>query len=516
MPIEARVGQMFMVNLWGTELILSSERMIREYMPGGVALLKSNLIDSYPRAIAAFTNALQQAVLESGAGVPMFIATDQEGGLIARLRAENGFTTFPVPMVLTAAGPAQAAAAGRAMAAEMRAVGINMNLAPVADLDTNRTNPVIARRSFGTDPERVGETVAGFIQGQQAEGIIATAKHFPGHGDTSQDSHTGLPVVEYELDRLRAVELVPFQHAVDAGVGAVMAAHIWFPALEPEEERPASLSPAVLTGLLREEMGFEGLILTDALAMDAIDGAYGYGEAARLAIQAGADMVVFGPVSPENQQAAIESVIEAVRVGEIDAARIDASVRRILAAKARFGLLDWAPLDLDAVDGLLDLDTHRQFVTALIAQAVTLVKDEAGALPLTEDRSVLFVFVGWYGEAVYECKQRLPNARSVSIPLAPGPANRATAANTAEGVDTVVVLTHDAIDIPEQAALVRALPPEKTVVFAMRSPYDLLAFPEVSGYLALYTPLPEAVALVCDVLVGDITPQGVLPVGLGQ
>ncbi|MBN1283920.1 MAG: hypothetical protein JXB47_00825 [Anaerolineae bacterium] len=515
MTPEQRVGQMFLVTLWGEELSAASRRLIETYAPGGVVLFEHNM--GTPWAVTALTNAMQEAAAASGAGVPLFVATDQEGGVTSRLLLEDGFTAFPVSQVLTAAGdPANAAAVGRAIAEELRAVGINMNLAPVADLETNRGSLVMKRRTFGADPAMAARMVAAFIEGTQAAGVVATAKHFPGHGDTAQDSHTGLPVVEHDLEALRRRELVPFQAAVDAGVSAVMAAHIWFPALEPVERRPASLSYPILTGLLRAEMGFDGLIVTDALSMNAIDRAYAYGEAATLAIEAGVDLVAFGMVGLEDQQAAIDAVIEAVRAGAIPQARIDASVRRILAVKARFGLLDWAPLDPQAAAGALNAEAHRALVAGLFPQAATLVRDDSALLPLRQDQNNLLVFLTGYGDVAGDCRRRILGLRLVEMSGVPGPDNRAAILNAAQYADTVVILTDDAIDTPQQAAVVRALPPEKTVVIALRSPYDLLAFPEVSGYVALYTPLPGARAVICDLLAGDIEPRGVLPAPLGD
>ncbi len=513
MTLEERVGQMFMVTLWGPTLSTSSRRFIATYAPGGVVLFGSNA--GQPWSVAALTNDIQQSAAASGAGIPMFIAIDQEGGITARLVPDDGYTGFPVSQVITATGtPATAYAIGQALAEELRAVGVNMNLAPVADLETNRDNPVIARRAFGSDPEQVAAMIAAFVAGTQDAGVIATAKHFPGHGDTTQDSHTTLPVVTHPLERLRDVELVPFAAAIDADVGAVMVAHIWFPELEPIERRPASLSSSIVTGLLREGMGYTGLIVTDAIGMDAIDRNYGYGEASILAIQAGVDLIAFGTVGMKAQQATIEAVVEAVRAGDISEARIDASTRRILEAKARFGLFDRAPIDPDVAAETLNVEAHRRLVNDMFLHAVTLVKDAYALLPLTAEKTNLLVFFDVYGDVAYDCKRRLPGLRSMSIPFRPGAEVRARILDAVQWVDTVVVFTDNAIDTPEQAALVNALPPDKTVVVALRSPYDLLAFPDVGAYLVIYTPLPAARAVICDLLMGDVTPSGVLPVTL--
>ncbi len=515
MTLAQRVGQLFMVSVQGIDLPGNAQRFIQQAAPGGVVLFESNT--GRPATMAYLTNALQAAAV--AAGVPtLFIAIDHEGGLVTRLNAEDGFTVFPTGQLVAATGdPANAAAVGRAMAEELLGVGINMNLAPVADVETDHANALIARRAFGSDPETVGRMVAAFVQGAQEAGLVAVAKHFPGHGATTQDSHTDLPTLDFDLARLYETELIPFQSAIDADVGAIMAAHIWFPRLEPVEGRPASLSYPILTGLLREEMGYQGLIMTDALEMDAIDGHFSYSEAARLAVEAGADLIAFGGnVALEDQQAAIDAVIQAVERGDIPKARIDASVRRILETKARFNLLNGSPIDPASVTGRMNQEAHRRLVADLFPQAITLVKDEDAHLPLDPARRNLLVYLTWYGEAALRCRREMPTLRLVSVSYTPDEDDRARAVEAAQWADTIVVMTNDAITVPEQAALVTALPPGRTVVVAMRSPYDLLSFPDVSGYVAVYAPLVEALPAVCDLLLGEITPRGVLPVALSE
>jgi beta-N-acetylhexosaminidase len=301
---------MFMVSLYGAELTEVGRDFLQHWQPGAIALFGNNA--GSPEAITTLTNAYQQTITEAG-GLPLLLAVDQEGGVIAHLT--EGFTTFPAPLLLTATGdPELAHAAGQAMGEELTAVGINMNLAPVADLETNPNNPIIQRRSFGSDPQLTAPIIVAFADGLQDGGVLATLKHFPGHGDTSADSHTTLPVVNHNRERLDTVELVPFQAGIEAGVEAVMVAHIWYPALEPQENLPSTLSHNVITGLLREELGFDGLIMTDALAMDAIDTSYSLEDASVLAVQAGVDLLSFGTnAGLQTQGQAIQAVVDAVR-----------------------------------------------------------------------------------------------------------------------------------------------------------------------------------------------------------
>jgi beta-N-acetylhexosaminidase len=267
------VGQMFMVDFTGLEPIANVERLIAEEGVGGVILFDKNI--SAPRQVASLTNALQESARGAGRP-PLLIGVDQEGGPVARLRM--GATHFPSAMAFGAArSEALAASAAGITARELRALGLHMNMAPVLDVNNNPANPVIGVRSYGEDPALVARLGTAAIRAMQASGVLATAKHFPGHGDTSQDSHVTLPVVPHAQARLDAVELLPFRAAIRIGVAAVMTAHVVFKALDPD--RPATLSPAVL-GFLRSDLGFAGLIVTDSMGMRAITDRFPPGEAA--------------------------------------------------------------------------------------------------------------------------------------------------------------------------------------------------------------------------------------------
>ena len=510
LSLEQKVGQMFMAHLYGPVLTDVGRDLLTTWQPGAVALFNSNI--QTPAQVTRLTNTYQQTIIAAG-GVPLLIATDQEGGVIQRLR--DGFTTWPVPKLLTATDdPQLAERVGAALASELRAVGINLNLAPVLDLDTNRDNPIIGRRSPGGVPDLVGRTATGFIQGMQRADVLATAKHFPGHGDTSEDSHVTLPTVTHDRTRLDPVELVPFAQAIEAGLGAVMVAHVWYTAFDPEVPRPASLSSSVVTDLLRGEMGFDGIIMTDAMDMDAIDMRHTPGEAAVLAIQAGVDLIAYGPNMGEGTQIqAMEAVADAVRTGLIDENRLDESVRRLLRTKHSMGLFDWHPLEPESASQRIDLDGHQQLVMELFRAGVTIAHDDAGLLPLAAPR-VLIIHPANRMDIYRECSPYRDDIRWLAVSDRPALGEVDLARSIASQVDVVVVFTRDAYHEAAQQALVTALPLEKTVVVALISPYDYLRFPQVAGYVVTYSPLPASAPVACAVLFGEQPATGVLAVDL--
>jgi beta-N-acetylhexosaminidase len=511
LTLEQRVGQMFIVTVYGEQLNSIGRDLVTRWQPGGVVLFANNA--GTPESITELTNAFQQTSLDAG-GLPMLIAIDQEGGVVARLT--EGFTTLPAPLLITATGDeAMYEAYGRLVAEELKAVGINMNLAPVADLETNLNNPVIRRRSFGSDPEVTGAAVAGVVRGMQANGVLATVKHFPGHGDTAEDSHVSLPIIDLPRERLETVEVVPFKMAVDAGVEAVLVAHIWYPAIEPEQERPASLSRNIITGLLREQLGYNGLVMTDAMDMNAIDYNYSSAQAAVEAVKAGVDIVTLGPGSGlGDQEAAIQGVIDAVRSGEIPEERINQSVTRILDAKARYGILDWQPLDPAGASERVKLAEHEQIINDLFDAGVTVAYDRNDHLPLQPERKIAIAFLGSRAQIKNECEVYNPDIRWLGISDAPSSTEIAWAVEAANWADTMVVFTQNAVEIPEQQALVNALPQEKTVAVAIWSPYDWQTYPNVAAYVATYSPMRPAVPAACAVLFGAIPATGQLPIDL--
>jgi beta-N-acetylhexosaminidase len=485
MTLQQKVGQLFMVSFYGAPMNDAARQLLTDWQPGGVVLLPSNL--GTPQEITALTNDIQQTLVAQSAP-PALIAVDQEGGIIARLR--DGFTNFPIPMLWTATQePNYAYQVGQAMAVELQAVGINMNLAPVADVHTNADNPIIGRRAFGSDAEQVAPYVGAFIRGLQDTGVFAVAKHFPGHGDTAQDSHLDLPILAHTRERFETLEWVPFRAAQDADVATIMTGHLVAPALDAEN-LPASLSSVMVQNILRDEWNYQGIIMTDALDMDAIDTRYSPADAAYQALNAGHDMILLGAhVAPETFRQAMQGIVNAVQRGDMSESRLDESVRRILLAKANFGLLDWQPLSEQDTASRLPLESHAELVQNLFREGITLVRDVAGLLPLQGD--VLFVYPASRFTLWQACQQEALASNIRLMPLAVSDyadeAIRQSASSSS--ADAIIVFTEDAVHGIAQMDFVRRLPPEKTILIALQSTDDVWLLEDVSTAIAAYSPI---------------------------
>ncbi len=338
-----------------------------------------------PHSYAAKINELQ-----ARSTVPLLVTSDFENGgpgmrinhsyALPSLLPQGGGTSFPPTMAFGAVGDERFVREyGRITALEAKAVGLHLNFAPVLDVNSNPENPVINTRSFGEDPETVARLGAAFIEGSHEGGILATAKHFPGHGDTQTDSHVELPVVPADRRRLDSLELVPFQHAIDQGVDAVMTAHVVVSGIQGLEGPPATFDARLMTDLLRQDMGFEGLLLTDALSMGALSDRYGSGEVAVLALEAGSDVLLM----PNDVTEAIDAVMSAVEAGRIEPARIRTSARRVLETKARAGLHFGRMVDLDAVDEVVGSAEHLAFADTVAARSITLLRDRDAVVPVS-------------------------------------------------------------------------------------------------------------------------------------
>lgn len=524
MSVEEKVGQLFMVYFRGPSLSAELRRMIEEYHIGGIVLFAiAGNIES-PRQVAALINDAQSLAVTSGAQIPLFVSIDQEGGTVVRLT--EGFTIFPSQMAVGATGSADLAARmAEVTARELKALGINMNLAPVLDVNNNPDNPVIGLRSFGSSPDLVSALGTAMIERYRQMGVIPTAKHFPGHGDTAVDSHYGLPIVPHSRAHLDQIEFPPFRAAIAAGVPAIMTAHVLFPAIDPNAGSPATLSSLVLQGLLREEMNFDGLIVTDSLSMGALATLVGTTEAAQLAFRAGADVLAYGADighSPDESLAAYDRLLSLVQSGEISEERLDASVRRILSVKDAYGLLDWQPVNVDAIAAEVGSADHRAVAAEIARRSVTLVRDQGDLLPLREGEQVLVAWpseVGDFGERLAFCRKDLilrpiglnPNATEIEQILADAPI-----------AAKIVIGTVNARRFPAQVQLIDALADRPLIVAALGEPYDLLAFPQVGSYLATYGAHPASLDALAQILCGEIDPHGALPVeipglhGLGE
>ncbi len=351
--MRRHVGQLALAGFAGHSIPTELRMLAREFDLGGVIFFARN-VDS-PDQVAELSREAQSL----GNGIPLWVSVDQEGGRVARLKAP--FTVWPPMLTLGRSGDEQLAARfARALATELKAVGISLDFTPVLDIHTNPKNPVIGDRALAERAEDVARLGRAIIETLQAEGIAACGKHFPGHGDTSTDSHHELPLVEHSPDRLNAVELVPFRAAIEAGVAAIMTAHLLVPALD--DERPATLSPAIADKLLKKDLGFGGLVVTDDLEMKAISGRYGLPEATIGAIAAGCDAVLMCGTSQEPQLAALESVIYAVEKGDLPLVRVEDAMARHRRVKERFlspATSRSRPLEGRALRAVLGQDEHQ-------------------------------------------------------------------------------------------------------------------------------------------------------------
>ncbi len=464
-------------------------------------LMGTNLVS--PAQLRDLTGALRRAAQE-GEQLPPLIAIDQEGGQLIAMT--GGATELPGNMALGATrSPALAEQAGHVLARELLAMGVNINFAPSLDVNVNPANPVIGIRSFGDDPALVAALGTAMIRGMQAEGLVATAKHFPGHGDTAIDTHDSVPTIPHTMERLNAVELAPFRAAIEAGVGVVMTAHVVFSALD--NQAPATLSPAVLDGFLRRELGFKGLIITDAMDMQAV-AQYGSEESLRRALEAGADLALLGHV-PDH-------------LGLSQKLRMllrPASLARIQSAQTR------SPRTVPSLD-VVGCAEHQATAQAIADQSITLVR-ERGHLPLSPAPEDLIAVIApnpidltpadtssvvriALADAVQRRHERV---QAFQFPYqASSDAVRAVLQATAQA-QSVIVGTISVDRDPSQVDLVRALQErgQSPIVVALRTPYDLMAFPTVETYLCAYGIRPATMEAIARVLFGEIEARGVLP-----
>lgn len=456
-----------------------------------------------PEHLRELSETLMTAAAEGGQPPPL-IGIDQEGGQL--MAVTGGTTELPGNMALGATqSPALAREAGRVLARELLAMGANLNFAPCLDVNINPANPVVGTRSFGDDPALVAELGVALIAGLQGEGVMASVKHFPGHGDTSSDSHYSAPVVEHARDRLDAVELAPFHAAIAAGVGSVMSAHVVYPALDPTA--PATLSRAILTDLLRGQLGFDGLVLTDAMDMAAVAGG-GALPSVRAALNAGVDLVVLAHLP--NQMALAANVSDL---------HDPLSEARIMQARHA------APRSLPSLS-ILGSAEHRAIAQEIADQSITMVRD-GGLLPLahSSDESVVVITPEpanltpadtsaevdiALAEAV---RRRQPHTTALQLPRGASDADTRAVLEASRNADVVIVGTISASDDLAQAALVRALlvRGDRLVVVSLRTPYDLVAFPAVETYLCAYSIRPASMEAVARVLFGEIPARGLLP-----
>ncbi|MEO8286094.1 MAG: glycoside hydrolase family 3 protein [Chloroflexota bacterium] len=515
-----KVGQLIMVEIPGKQLTEETAAFIRECHPAGVVLFGTNWRG--PWAMTKLIADLQAVAAEAGDD-PLIIGMDQEGGQVSHLRYPC--VEMPSAMARAAAGIDTVRESAEILGREMVRLGINMAFAPVADVNNNHDNPVIGARAFSDDPAVVCACTTATVEGLRKSGVLSMAKHFPGHGDTSVDSHVGLPSVSHGWDRMREVELAPFRAAIEAGVDSIITAHVVYPCID-DSGLPATLSPTLMTGLLRDELGFKGALISDALVMDAIarrDSA-NIPPAAIAAIQAGNDCaMLLGSLG--TQRNTYDALVDAVQNNAITEARLTQSVERMRALRLRVASPDshaaWPDME------------HLRAARRIALAGITLVRDNDGLLPLQGDGDGLGVIEFPSGRiaAVEGARneplngsllalllgRRLPEARFLALPsLAPFAAD--ILAEFASGCDRIIVATRNAQLDHEQAGLLSQLVDlaggRPIVQVAMRGPYDAELEPRIGTVLLTYGDQPDSVAALVDVLLGDAQATGKAPVSL--
>ncbi|MGA9397537.1 MAG: glycoside hydrolase family 3 protein, partial [Anaerolineaceae bacterium] len=488
---EQAIGQKLLLAFSGKDRPASEfiQALLR-YRAGGITLFRHLNVD-HPAQVRQLTDALQSVARENDMP-PLLIAADQEGGQLMAIG--SGTTALPGNMALGATGSTELAfQAGLVLGNELAAMGINVNYAPCCDVNVNPHNPVIGTRSFGEDPLKVAQMAAAMIKGIQSAGVAATAKHFPGHGDTSSDSHLKLPHVLHSLEELRAVDLPPFNAAVRAGVKIVMSGHLALPVIDGPRAPPATLSARVLNGMLRGDLGFEGVIVSDALDMKAIRQGKRLGETAVRAAAAGVDLFLLTD-DPLGHQRVYDSLIRAEKDGRLPFENLAASAARILSMK-RWIASHAQPYELDVIGST----AHREVADEIARRSITIVRDREGLLPIRLDDKKRIVIVlprpvdltpadtssyvvPALGKAV---RQFHPNTDELIIPHDPDAQEIAKVLHRLPKYDLILLATINANDSPGQATLIRQALElnHPLIVAALRLPYDLTAFPDAPVFV---------------------------------
>lgn len=555
---EEKVGQLFMIWVRAEFLNVNSPQYLQlrdtmlKYHIGSFAMTVPYeppfLYKCEPYEAAVLLNRLQH-----DSKLPLLIAADFERGITMRV---NGGTVFPSAMAFGAAGKLDYAETfGRITAQESRAIGVNWNFFPVADVNSNPANPIINTRSFGENPQQVGDMVTSYIRGAHESGMLTTAKHFPGHGDTATDSHLGVAQVTGDMQRLQATELAPFRKAIDAGVDSVMVAHVTVPALDPDPNHVATTSPAIVTGLLKKQLGFKGIVITDALDMAGLTNLYrnDIGRAAVDAFKAGDDVLLI----PADLDASVAAMLKAVRSGEISEGRLNESVLKILQAKASLGLQKARLVDLDKIPDVIGKPENLAFGQQIADNAVTLVRDNGMVLPLKKTgtvqpslpyqkveeaggRIVLVIFSEdvrtMSGRALErEMRKRVPDATVIYVDSRIANAMSDVvlkAANEAQSVVAAVYMVPTAGKMTKtgNGAIKNSIAMEnssgfllenilgraaqKAIVIAAGNPYLAQDFPAIQNYLCTFSDETVSEISAVKALFGEIEIRGHLPVSI--
>ncbi|PRH76577.1 beta-N-acetylhexosaminidase, partial [Streptomyces solincola] len=536
MSLEEKVGQLFVSRVYGhsatdpdqadadlnmKELgVRTAAELVARYHVGGVIYFSWAHNTRDPHQIADLSNGIQRAGLAQPTPLPLLISIDQEHGAVARIGKPA--TLMPGAMALGAGGSrSDARRAAKIAGQELAAMGVRQNYAPVADVNVNPANPVIGVRSFGAGPAAVAQMVAAQVSGYQAGDVAATCKHFPGHGDTETDSHYGLPVITHTREEWERLDRPPFEEAVRAGIDSIMTAHIVVPSLDPSED-PATLSRPILTGVLREELGYDGVVVTDSLAMEGVRTKYGDDRVPVLALKAGCDQLL----NPPSIAVAWNAVLAAVRGGELTEQRIEQSVLRVLLLKDRLGLLRDPYASHREVDRTVGAAAHLAAADRIAERTTTLLENAGGLLPLDRRRQPRLLVVGadagspsgTTGPPVPVLAAALTELgfTVTALPTGTNPtaAKIDEAVAAAAGKDAVVVATYNVSASSSQRTLVSRLAATgaPVVAVAIRNPYDAARLTGQRAVLAAYCWTDVELRAAARVIAGRARPRGRLPV----
>ncbi len=531
LTLREKIAQMIFIPFHGAAPNTRSReyrqfmKLVRETGVGGMVLVNwSNgrvTQKAQPYALAAFLNRMQKL-----SRVPLMVAGDFERGASMRV---DGTTVFPQAMAFGATGdPSLARFEGAVTAREARALGVHWLFFPVADVNNNPDNPIINIRSYGEDPKQVSAMVTAFIEGTRSDPhyrVLTTAKHFPGHGDTAVDTHLNMAVINATREHLASVEFPPFRAAIQAGVDAVMTAHIAVPAMAPADV-PATLSPAILTGVLRNELGFKGIIVTDALEMGGIAQGYSSGEASVLALLAGADALVM----PPDPEATVKAILAAVQSGRITRARIDESVTRILAAKEHLGLDRRATVDLEAIGDQIEMPDDQERAQDIAARAVTLVKNDGNLIPLRVPAKTCFLTLAesHYSseglEFAQEVRRHDKNATIIPLDASLPSASLDAAVQKTAACETVAVAAFASVAAYRGDVVLGGEFPhlldslfatgKPVALIALGNPYLVRSFPKAAAFLLTFSTVPPSETAAVKALFGDSAMRGHTPVSI--
>lgn len=532
LSLRDRVGQMVMVWVLGDYVsngdstFAEVRRWIEHDHIGGVSLSLGTPIE-----VAAKINAMQRL-----SRIPLIASADLEpglgrleGGVFSHYLLDAGSATiFPSNMAIAATGrDDDAHDVARVIGEEARGVGIQIDFAPVVDVNNNPNNPVINTRSFGESPQRVARLAALFVRGLSEVGTVATAKHFPGHGDTDVDSHVGLPVIPASRARLDSVELVPFRAAIEAGAGLVMTAHVALPALDGDSTTPATLAPKIITGLLRDTLRFRGVTITDAMTMEGVGKGYTTEQSSVLAVQAGADILL----KPSDPTRAIAAVVAAVERGEISRSRIDSAARHVLELKARTGVAFQPLVDLYAIRDIVGTPAHRALAADVAQRAVTLLRDRDNLVPTRGGRALIVQYAPEtelkagrvFGPTLLSA---LSGSRVVKVTPTVTRSQLDSIVAQAQGMDRIVVAAYvrriegeGRFAMPQHVAtwidsLAKQAAAPKIIVVAYGNPYLIRQFPNVGTYLVTYGVSDDLERAAAHALLGQSPITGRAPISL--